>query len=290
MRAPANGLELEYQTFGDPDDPPLVMVMGLGAQMIWIHDDFCEGLVDLGFFVVRFDNRDVGGSTWIESDLDAGTAVLDLLAGNPVDVPYTLLDMAADTWGLCDHLGLDRVHLFGISLGGMVVQQMAIDRPERVAGLTSLMSTTGDPDVGQPQPDALDALIEPPPLDRDGYVAHTLERGKVLAGPEHLDADWIEERNALAWDRGINPAASGHQLLAILASPARSEGLRALDVPAVVVHGELDPLVDVSGGERTAECLGAEFVRLEGMGHDLPRYYWATVIHHVVALASRAAG
>jgi pimeloyl-ACP methyl ester carboxylesterase len=290
MRAPVNGIEIEYQTFGDPADPPLLLVMGLGAQMIWIHEDFCEGLVDRGFFVVRFDNRDVGASTWIDSDVDAGTAILALLAGEAVEVPYSLADMADDAWGLCDHLGLDRAHLFGVSLGGMIAQQMAIDRPARVAGLTSLMSTTGDPDVGQPVPEALEALVEAPPPDREGYVASTVRSGTLLAGPEHCDLDWIEERNALAWDRGYNPRASGHQLLAMLSSPARCEGLRAIDVPAVVVHGELDPLIDVSGGERTAECLRAEFVRLDGMGHDLPRYYWATVIHHVVALASRAAG
>jgi pimeloyl-ACP methyl ester carboxylesterase len=290
MRAPVNGLELEYETFGDPDDPPVLLVMGLGAQMVWIHPEFCESLVDRGFFVVRFDNRDVGLSTKFAPDLDTGSAILGLLGGEAVDVPYTLLDMATDTWALCDHLGLEQVHLFGISMGGMIVQQMAIDRPDRAASLTSVMSTTGDPDVGQPTPEALDALIEPSPPDRDGYVAASVESGKVLAGPEHVDLDWIAERNALAYDRCYHPDGPGHHLLALLASPSRADGLRGLDVPALVVHGELDPLVDVTGGERTAECLrGSEFLRLDGMGHDLPRYYWATVIHHVVSVAARAA-
>jgi pimeloyl-ACP methyl ester carboxylesterase len=198
--------------------------------------------------------------------------------------------MASDAWGLCDHLGLDRVHLFGISLGGMIVQQMAIDRPARVASLTSVMSTTGDPDVGQPTPEALAALIAPAPTDREGYVRHQLESGRVLAGDEHIDEDWIIERNALSFDRGVDPDGNAAQLLALLVSPSRSAGLRALDVPSLVIHGEADPLVTISGGERTAECLrGSEFLRLDGMGHDLPRYYWATVIHHVVALAARAA-
>ncbi len=289
MRGPSNGIELEYETFGESEDPPLLLVAGLGAQMVWWNPEFCQSLADRGFFVIRFDNRDVGLSTWVHTDDDPAEAIVELLGGADVDPPYTLLDMADDTWGLCDHLGLGRVHLLGLSLGGMVVQQMAIDRPDRVASLTSLMSTTGDPDVGQPEPSALDALISPVPEDREGFVAQALESGKILAGPEHIDEDWIVERSGLSFDRGYNPQASADQLLAMLVSPSRSAGLRELDVPALVVHGELDPLVTLSGGERTAECLrGSEFLPLEGMGHDLPRYYWATVIHHVTALASRA--
>jgi pimeloyl-ACP methyl ester carboxylesterase len=291
MRAPANGIELEYETFGDPEDPPLLLVMGLGAQMIWIHPDFCQDLVDRGFFVIRFDNRDIGLSTRItDHHIDVLASITGLLQGDDVEAPYTLLDMAADAWGLCDHLGLDRVHLFGVSLGGMIVQQMAIGSPQRVASLTSLMSTTGDPDVGQPTPDALAALIAPAPSEREAYLEQALVNGRILAGDEHIDEDWILERNGLAFDRGLNPDGSAAQLLALLVSPSRSAGLRSLDVPALVIHGEIDPLITISGGERTAECLqGSEFLRLEGMGHDLPRYYWAPVIHHVVALAARSA-
>jgi pimeloyl-ACP methyl ester carboxylesterase len=291
MRAPANGIEIEYETFGDPEDPPLLLVMGLGAQMIWIHPDFCQDLVDRGFYVIRFDNRDVGLSTWItDHHIDVLASITGLLQGQDVEAPYSLLDMAADAWGLCDHLGLEQVNLFGVSMGGMIVQQMAIDRPERVASLTSVMSTTGDPDVGQPEPAALSALIAPAPTERAAYLEYALEHGRVLAGSEHIDEDWVVERNALAFDRGINPDGSSAHLLALLVSPPRSAGLRSLDVPSLVVHGEIDPLVTMSGGERTAECLhGSEFLPLEGMGHDLPRYYWATVIHHVVALAARAA-
>jgi pimeloyl-ACP methyl ester carboxylesterase len=180
MRAPANGIELEYETFGDPDDPPLLLVMGLGAQMIWIHPDFCQDLVDRGFFVIRFDNRDVGLSTRItDHHIDVLASITGLLHGDDVEAPYTLLDMAADAWGLCDHLGLDRVHLFGVSLGGMIVQQMAIDRPGSVASLTSVMSTTGDPDVGQPTPEAGQrAIAAHHPVagddDRHGILAHRL--------------------------------------------------------------------------------------------------------------------
>jgi pimeloyl-ACP methyl ester carboxylesterase len=292
MRAAANGIELEYETFGDPEDPPLLLVMGLGAQMIWIHPDFCQDLVDRGFYVIRFDNRDVGLSTRItDHHIDVLASITGLLQGQSVEAPYTLLDMADDAWGLCDHLGLERVNLFGVSMGGMIVQQMAIDQPGRVASMTSVMSTTGDPDVGQPTPEAVAALIAPSPTEREAYLEHALVNGRVLSGDEHYDEDWILERNALAFDRGINPDGSAAHLLAVLISPPRSAGLRALDIPSLVVHGDIDPLVTISGGERTAECLqGSEFLRLEGMGHDLPRYYWATVIHHVVALAARAAG
>lgn len=292
MRAPANGIELEYETFGDPEDPPLLLVMGLGAQMVWIHPDFCHDLVDRGFYVIRFDNRDVGLSSRItDHHIDVIASITGVFHGEKVDAPYTLLDMADDAWGLCDHLGLDQVNLFGISMGGMIVQQMAIDRPERVATLTSVMSTTGDPDVGQPTPEAIAALVAPAPTEREAYLEHSLRNGRILAGDQHIDEDWILERNALAFDRGLNPEASAAHLLALMVSPPRSAGLRTLDVPSLVIHGDIDPLVTISGGERTAECLrGSEFLRLEGMGHDLPRYYWATVIHHVVALAARAAG
>ncbi len=182
MRAPANGIELEYETFGDPEDPPLLLVMGLGAQMIWIHPDFCQDLVDRGFYVIRFDNRDVGLSTKIDVDIDPSATVMALLQGEHVEVPYRISDMADDAWGLCDHLGLDRVHLFGVSLGGMIVQQMAIDRPERVGSLTSLMSTTGDPDVGQPSPEGLASLIEPSPTERAAYIANAVETATLDPG------------------------------------------------------------------------------------------------------------
>ncbi len=290
MRAPANGIELEYETFGDPQDPPLLLVMGLGAQLVWWHPELCHSLVDRGFYVIRFDNRDVGLSTKVDTHIDVLAAVAGVLQGEQVEAPYDLTDMAADAWGLCDHLGLDRVHLFGGSLGGMIVQQMAIDRPDRVATLTSFMSTTGDPDVGQPTPEALAVLLEPSPADRDLFVAKAVESGKVLNGPEHCDLDWIAERAALSFDRCFHPDGVANQLLAILVSPSRSAGLRRLDLPSLVIHGDADPLITISGGERTAECLqGSEFLRLDGMGHDLPRYFWATVIHHVVSLAARAA-
>jgi len=282
-------MEIEYETFGDPTDPPLVLVMGLGCQLVWWNEDFVRSFVDRGFYVVILDNRDVGLSTKIDTHIDLMGSVMDYRQGNPIEAPYQLSDMAADTWGLCDDLGLDRVNLFGGSMGGMIVQQMAIDQPERAVSLTSVMSTTGDPDVGQPTPEAIEYLLSPAPAEREANLQQSLAGGKFLAGPEHCDEDWILERNARAFDRCFHPAGQTAQLLAVVTSPSRSEGLRSIDVPALVVHGELDPLVTISGGERTAECLrGSEFLRLDGMGHDIPRYYWSTIIQHVTSLAARA--
>ncbi len=289
MRAQSNGIEIEYETFGDPADPPLLLVMGLGCQLVWWNEEFVQSFVDRGFYVIIFDNRDVGLSTKIDTHIDLMAAVAGYLQGDVIEAPYQLSDMAADAWGLCDALGLDRVNLFGGSMGGMIVQQMAIDQPQRVASLTSVMSTTGDPDVGQPTPEAIAMLLTPAPTDREENIEQGVLSGKFLAGPEHFDEDWIRERNTRAFDRCFHPDGQTAQLLAIVTSPPRSAGLRNLDIPALVVHGDIDPLVTFSGGERTAECLrGSEFLPLDGMGHDIPRFYWATIIEHVTALAARA--
>ena len=289
MRAQANGIEIEYETLGDPSDPPLLVVAGLGCQLKWWNPDFLQGFVDRGFFVVTFDNRDVGLSTKIDTHINLMEAVAGYLQGTPIEAPYQLSDRAGDAWGLCDALGLDRVNLIGASMGGMIVQQMAIDQPERVASLTSVMSTTGEPDVGQPTAEAVGVLLEPAPTEREANLAKSLEAGRLLAGPVYCDEDWILERNALQFDRCFHPDGQVAQLLAIVTSPPRSERLREIDVPALVVHGTIDPLVKFSGGERTAESLrGSEFLVLEDMGHDVPRQYWATIIEHVTALAARA--
>lgn len=289
MRAQSNGIEIEYETFGDPTDPPLLVVAGLGCQMKWWNPDFLQGFVDRGFHVVIFDNRDVGLSTKIDTHIDLMAAVAGYLQGDPVEAPYHLSDMSADAWGLCDALGLDRVNLMGASMGGMIVQQMAIDHPERVSTITSIMSTTGEPDVGQPTPEAVGVLLQPAPTEREANLAQALEAGRLLAGPVYCDEDWIYERNAIQFDRCFHPEGQTAQLLGIVTSPPRSEALRNIDVPALVIHGDIDPLVTFSGGERTAESLrGSEFLVLENMGHDVPSHYWATIIEHVTALVARA--
>lgn len=289
-RAASNGIELEYETFGVAGDPPLLLVMGLGAQMISWDDDLCEAFADRGFFVIRFDNRDVGLSTKIDApEVDVLAAVSASMSGHPVDAPYLLSDMAADAWGLLDALGIVEAHLLGASMGGMIVQSMAIAQPSRVLSLTSIMSTTGDPDVGMPHPDVLHVLMEPSPSEREAYIEHAVRNSRAIGSPEHFDEERARRKAALWYDRCFHPAGVTHQLVAILASGSRSEALRKLHVPALVIHGDADPLVDVSGGERTAECLeGAELLILEGMGHDLPTHYWARIVEAVCSLASRA--
>ncbi len=288
-RVATNGIEIEYDTLGDPDDPALVLVGGLGSQLLSWDDELCQGFVDRGFFVVRFDNRDSGLSTHIDApDLDLMEAVATVLAGGEIQPPYLLTDMARDTWGLIDHLGLTGVHLLGVSLGGMIAQTMAIQDPDRVISLTSIMSTTGDPDVGHPHPEAVAVLLEPTPPDRDGAIEHEVACARAISSPDYFDEDYVRARKTLAYDRSFHPDGTVHQLLAIVSSPPRSDQLRALDLEALVVHGTIDPLVDASGGERTAECLrGSELLLIERMGHAIPHEFWAQVISAVVAVAVR---
>ncbi|HEY5155395.1 MAG TPA: alpha/beta hydrolase [Acidimicrobiales bacterium] len=292
MRTSSNGIEIEYETFGNAEDPPLLLVMGLGAQLLAWDVEFCESMVDRGFFVIRYDNRDVGLSTKIDVDppLDVMAEVMKALAGTTPNAPYLLKDMAADGMGLLDALGIARAHIVGASMGGMIVQTMAIDYPERVLSLTSIMSTTGDADVGQPNPEVLPVLLERAPDDREGFIASQVAGSRMISSPEHFDEVRSAEMAGASFDRCYYPEGVGHQLLAIMASGSRSEGLRDLDVNTLVIHGDVDPLITVSGGERTAEVIpGAELMILEGMGHDLPAFYRAVVVEAITALAARSA-
>jgi pimeloyl-ACP methyl ester carboxylesterase len=291
MRAQSNDIEIEYETFGDPDDPALLLVMGLGAQLLSWDVELCEGLVDRGFFVIRYDNRDVGLSTKIAVDppVDIMAEITKALAGGPVEAPYSLADMAADGIGLLDALGIDRAHIVGASLGGMIVQTMAVNHPERVLSLTSIMSTTGDPDVGQSDPEVLPILLEPLPSERAAYIAASVEASRAIGSAAHFDEERSARLAGQAFDRCYYPAGVGHQLLAGVASGSRSEGLRGLRVNTLVIHGDVDPLITVSGGERTAEVIpGAELMVLEGMGHDLPAFFRPAVIEAITALAARS--
>jgi len=282
-------IEIEYETFGDPEDPALLLVMGLGAQMISWEEELCEGLVDRGFFVIRFDNRDVGLSTKIDADVNVVESAMAAFAGQKIEAPYLLTDMAADAMSVLDDLGIAQAHIVGASMGGMISQTIAIEHPERVRSLTSIMSTTGDPDVGQPNPDVLPLLLQAPPPDRDGAVANSVAVSKAIGSPEHLDEERLRIRAERAYDRCFYPRGTGQQLVAILASGSRSDALRKIAVNTLVVHGDIDPLINVTGGERTAEVIdGAELLILEGMGHDLPVNYWSAVIEAITALAARS--
>jgi pimeloyl-ACP methyl ester carboxylesterase len=290
--APANGIEIAYETHGNANDEPLLLVMGLGAQLIAWPIELVDALVDRGFFVIRYDNRDVGLSTKLddgEGGLDFMSQFLAASQGQPVEVAYRLTDMAADGIGLLDQLGIDSAHIVGASMGGMIVQTMAIEHPARVRTLTSIMSTTGDPDVGQPTPEAMQALLSPVATTRDEAITRSVETGRLISSPVHFDESEAQKRAEEAYDRCFNPAGVARQLLGILASGSRAEGLARLDVPTLVIHGVADPLVTLSGGQRTAELIpGAELLVLEDMAHDLPRALLPQVVDAITALAARS--
>ena len=286
-RVAAGDVEIACETFGDPADPPVVLVMGLATQMLGWPDGFCEALAERGHFVVRFDNRDIGLSTHLH-DAPAPNAMA-AFAGDTSSASYTLSDMAGDTVGLLDALGLDSVHLVGASMGGMIAQTVAIEHPERLRSLTSIMSTTGDASVGQPTDQALAVLLAPPARTREEAVERTVASYRVIGSPGFaFDEAALRERAGLSYDRAHDPLGVGRQLLAVLASGSRSERLRELRVPALVIHGAQDPLVRLSGGQATAEAIpGAELVVIDGMGHDLPRELWPDITGRIAALTER---
>lgn len=288
--APVGDIELFYESFGDDDDPTLLLVMGLGAQMITWPDELCRGLADRRFHVVRFDNRDIGLSTKLDHlEFDEAVALATLAAGEPIDVPYTMSDMAADAVGLLDHLGVERAHVVGQSLGGMIAQVLAIEHPDRILSLTSISSTTGAPDVGHPTPEALNALLEAGAEGREAVIEQDLRKRKAWATPGAADDDELREFFARIYDRSHHPPGNSRQLGAVLTAANREPLLAGLDVPTLVVHGDADPLVGVDGGRRTAEVVpGAELLILEGMAHDLPAPYWGPIIEAITSLAARA--
>jgi len=269
-------VDIYYETFGDPTHPALLMINGLGSQCINYRTEWCERFVARGFFTIRFDNRDVGLSTKFEDvNPDMGAVMEALRDGKEPNVAYRLGDMATDALAVLDELGIERAHVMGVSMGGMIVQQLAIDHPERLASMISVMSTTGDPDVGQASPEAFAILTGPPATDRDSAIARNLEGNRTFGSPGHYDADRLAQMAGETFDRAFHPAGVARQMIGVMASGSRSEGLRRVTVPALVMHGDADTLIDISGGRRTAECIpGARFEVLEGMGHDYPPAYW----------------
>ncbi|QXC62675.1 alpha/beta fold hydrolase [Aquihabitans sp. G128] len=288
--AAANGIEIAYEAFGDPADPTILLVMGLGAQMLSWDEGFCALLVARGHHVVRFDNRDIGQSTWIDTpDLDVPAAVLAAFGGDRSQAPYLLSDMAADAIGLLDHLDVDAAHVVGASMGGMIAQTLAIEHPGRVRSLTSIMSTTGEPTVGAPDPEILGVLVAERPQDLDASIEFSVEMARAIASPDHFDADRARARAVVEHQRGINRLGVPRQLLAIVSSGDRADGLSNLDLPALVVHGRQDRLVGFSGGQRTAELVaGADFVAIDDMAHDLPVAHWPRIADAITAVTHRA--
>lgn len=289
-RASHDGIEIEYVTHGDPEDPALLLINGLNGQLTAWDDDFINAFVDRGFFVVRFDNREVGLSTQTERRVDVVRSMRAVALGTNADVPFRLTDMAGDAIAVLDDLGVERAHLFGVSLGGMIAQTVAIEHPSRVSSLTSVMSTTGEEGVGQSRPDVLAQLMTAVPADRDEAIDHRIQLYRTIGSPDHFEEDRVRARETEAYDRSFAPRGAGLQMLATMASGDRREGLAALCVPTLVIHGDRDPLIDVSGGRRTAELVpGAELLVLDGMGHDLPTYFWPVIVEGVTRLAARAA-
>lgn len=287
-RAHANGIELEYDTFGSAGDPPLLLVMGLGAQLTAWPEDFCRQLADRGHLVIRYDNRDVGLSTKITDGPEPD--VLAAMAGDVSSAGYTLEDMADDAAALLDALGIDRAHVVGASMGGMIAQTIAIRHPERVRSLCSIMSTTGAPEGLVPTPEALAVLLQPPATNREEAIERSVESSKVIGSTGFpLDEAQLRTRAAAAYDRCYEPMGVVRQLLAIQASGDRTAALQQLDVPTVVIHGSVDPLVPPLGGELTAKAIpGAQHVVIDGMGHDLPEGAWPVIVDAIVANAGSA--
>jgi pimeloyl-ACP methyl ester carboxylesterase len=279
-------VEICYDLRHDGDQPLILLVSGLSSQLISWDEDLCDMFTEAGFGVLRFDNRDVGLSTSFASKPESGESSSGF-SFDPSNAAYTLVDMAGDAAGLLEGLGFDRAHIVGVSMGGMIAQALAIAYPERVRTLCSIMSTTGDPEVGTPTPEALQVLLAPSPSDRDGYIERQLAISRVIGSSGFpFDEARVRRRAGRAFDRSFRPDGVVRQVLAIVASPDRTEALGHLEIPTLVIHGEDDPLVALSGGQATAAAVkGSRLMTIPGMGHDLPPEVWPEV---VAAIASNA--
>ena len=288
--AKANGIELCFDTFGDAQAPPLLLIMGLAAQMIAWDDEFCIALAGRGYRVIRFDNRDIGLSTRFDSAglPDITAAFMAAMQGKPVAAPYRLSDMAGDAVGLLDWLGIDTAHVVGASMGGAIGQTLAIEHASRLRSLTSIMSTSGAPGLPGPAPQALAVLFKPTPTDRAGYFDSYVQTWKVLrAGSFPLDEARDLARAEQNFARGLNPAGVARQMAAILASGSRKQALRGVTVPTLVIHGDADPLVPLACGVDVAESVpGAKLLVVPGMGHALPIPMWPQIVDAISAHAA----
>jgi pimeloyl-ACP methyl ester carboxylesterase len=282
-------IEICFETFGDPADPAVLLVMGLGTQMLGWHEDFCNELAARGFFVIRYDNRDIGRSTILSSA--PVPSLGQILRRDKRAASYTLAEMAGDGVGVLDHLGIERAHVVGVSMGGMIAQTIAARRPERVLSLTSIMSSTGSRWRGQPALRTYRTFLRPVSQDRATYVAQTAGLFDIIGSPgfEH-DVDDLRDLLGRMYDRGHDPGSVTRQLAAILASGDRTAELRRITAPTLVIHGTKDRLVNKSGGRATAKAIpGARLLMIEGMGHDLPRGAWPQLIDAIVENTARAA-
>ena len=283
-------IELEYETFGDSKNPALLLIMGYMAQMVAWEDELCRMFAANNLFVVRFDNRDCGLSTKFDGvQVDVNAVIAAALMEDPIPpVPYTLSHMASDAVGLLDHLRIERAHVLGASMGGMIAQVMTIEHPTRVCSLTSVMSMSGEPEYGQSAPEAMNALLSVPPSDRDGYIAHA-PIYQAFHSKKYRSDENSKRAAARDFDRCFYPQGAPRQLAAIYATGRRTEQLQAVKTPTLVIHGKDDTLITPSGGERTAELIpNAKFVLLDDMGHDLPQPLWGKFVSLVAEFISKS--
>lgn len=284
----ATGVELCYRTYGDPSGEPMLLVMGLGSPLNWWDPELCSMLARRGYFVIVFDNRDVGRSTKVPGRVTRGMLVR-AFTGLRTRAPYSLTDMSRDAFGLLDHLAIDRAHLVGVSMGGMIVQTMAVEEPQRVRSLTSIMSTTGRRTVGWQHPRLFPVLLRPVRPGREAYAASSIAMWHLIGSPGYprpeADTRAIAEET---FDRGLSASGTLRQMMAVLTQPDRTRRLRGLRVPTLVVHGLADKMVHVSGARATAAAVpGAELLLVEGMGHDLPPELFATFADAIDRTARR---
>jgi pimeloyl-ACP methyl ester carboxylesterase len=269
-------IELEYDHFGNPTDPALLLIMGFTAQMVAWEEEFCQQLANRGHFVIRFDNRDCGLSTKLHGVPSNSDAVImaAMMETEMPPVAYTLSDMAADAMKVLDHLNIERAHIMGASMGGMIAQTVAIEHPHRVKTLISVMSQPGELTVGQPTQEAMELIVTPAPTDRDEYIAFAPKW--QLWQSKKYRSDEVSRRNAIRdFDRSNYPEGGPRQMAAIYASGSRAEGLQKLQVPTLVIHGTEDQLITPSGGERTAELIpNSTLLMVDDMGHDMPQPLW----------------
>ncbi|MBT3626327.1 MAG: alpha/beta fold hydrolase [Gammaproteobacteria bacterium] len=291
-RINANSLAIEFETFGEPDAKPLLLVMGLGAQMIAWDENFCQQLADAGHFVIRYDNRDVGLTTYFDEHgvPDFKELAMELMTNGSVEVPYTLDDMAMDGISLLDELGIEQAHICGASLGGMIVQTMAINHGDRILSMTSIMSTTGNPDLPPAHPEAMEALTSERVDDPQHAMNRAVEVSKIIGSTGfERDEERIRTKALESYDRAYYPDGVTRQMAAVMAHGDRRPGLNQLQLPCLVIHGDIDPLVPVSGAHDTHQNVpGAELMIIEGMGHDMPKGTWHQIVEGITSLTHQA--
>lgn len=287
----ANGIQIEYDTFGDSSSPPLLLIMGLGMQMIAWDEDFCNKFVEKGLYVIRFDNRDIGLSAKFEEAgvPDVMAALTAFLQGQEVAAPYNLDDMTDDAVGLLDALGIEKAHICGASMGAAITQTIGYRHPSRVLSLITIMGSTGNPELPQAKPEAMELLLTPAPEEREAYIEHSVRNSKILWGSFNFDEEYSRQRAAHAYDRSFYPQGVARQLVAIMAHGNRKPHLASVTVPTLVIHGAEDPLVPVEGGKDTAEAIpGAEILIIDGMGHSLPKDAWPQIVDAIAKHTSKA--